>query len=108
MDVIGASLLSDHGARHPPALPFLRGLYALITRANWTERACVERDCRAIARFENDGAVILESAQARCRVALGIHYRLGVVRIMAVTETGEVETDDQQCDTPGETDQNTG
>lgn len=91
MDVIGASLFSDHGAKHPRALPFLRGLYALIARANWTGRADVEKDCGAIARFEADGRVLLESAEAGCRVALGIHYGLGVVRIMAVTETGEVE-----------------
>lgn len=91
MDVIGASLLSDHGATHPRALSFLRGLYALIARANWTGPDSVERDCCAIARFQEDGPLILESAEARCRVSLGIHYGLGVVRIMAVTETGEAE-----------------
>lgn len=85
MNVIGASVLSDYGATHPAALPVLLALHALIAQAHWGARADVERQCGAIARFESDGRVELDLRESGCRVALSIHYGLGVVRILAVT-----------------------
>jgi mRNA-degrading endonuclease HigB of HigAB toxin-antitoxin module len=91
MDVIGASLLSDYGAKHPQALPFLRALYALLASAQWARPADVERECGAIIRFMDDNRVILEAAEPACEVVFGIHYGLGVVRILAVTKRNEGE-----------------
>lgn len=85
MNVIGANVLSDYGEKHPKALPTLRALHALITQARWVERGDVERECGAIASFDNDSRLDLDLSDSGCRVALSIHYGLGVVRILAVT-----------------------
>lgn len=85
MDVIGISILSDYGVKHAKAMRVLRALHALLAEADWTGRACVERDCGAIASFDSDHSLTLELAEAGCNVALSIHYGLGVVRIIAVT-----------------------
>ena len=86
MNVIGTTVLSDYGAKHPEALPLLRALHALLVQANWTGRDSVERECGAIARFKNDARVEMVLNEANCRVVLNIHYELGLVRILAVKD----------------------
>lgn len=91
MNVIGATLLWEHGAKHPDALPALRAFYALVSQADWTERSSVERECGAISRFKSDRRMELELNAAACRVSLCIHYELSLVRILAVLEAGKEE-----------------
>lgn len=85
MNVIGANVLSDYGAKHPKALPALRALHALIAQASWTGRDDVERACGAISSFESDSRLDLDLSDCGCRVALRIHYGLRVVHILAAT-----------------------
>jgi mRNA-degrading endonuclease HigB of HigAB toxin-antitoxin module len=91
MDVIGGALLADYGARRPEALPMLRALYAILSGANWADRSAMEKHCGAIARFEQDDRVTLELPEAGCRVTLSIHYGLGVIRVLKITDSDEVQ-----------------
>lgn len=86
MNVIGANKLSEYGKKHPEALPTIEALHALIAQANWTGREDVERDCGAIARFQNDGWLEIDLKDRDCCVTLAIQYELGVARILAVAE----------------------
>ena len=86
MNVIGANKLSEYGKKHPEALPTIEALHALIAQANWTGRENFERDCGAIARFRNDGWLEIDLNDRGCCVTLSMHYGLGIVRILAVTE----------------------
>jgi mRNA-degrading endonuclease HigB of HigAB toxin-antitoxin module len=86
MDVIGANVLSEYGAKHPSALPTLEALHALIAHANWTGPKTVEQDCGGLARFRNDGCLVIDLRKTGCRVTLSIHYGLGIVRILEAIE----------------------
>ena len=83
MNVIGANVLSEYGAKHPKALPTLQALYALISQANWAERADVEHDFGELARFREDGRLEIVLSETGCCVTLRIHCGLSVVRILA-------------------------
>jgi mRNA-degrading endonuclease HigB of HigAB toxin-antitoxin module len=89
MIVVGASELADYGNRHARMWPALRALNEALRQAAWTDRAGIERDCGTIARFGRDRHVVLELAEARCRVALRVNYALGVVRITSISEMKE-------------------
>jgi mRNA-degrading endonuclease HigB of HigAB toxin-antitoxin module len=87
--IIGASLLADYAARHPEAKPALAGLGALIREAAWTCAADVERQFPALVRSGPAGAAVLEIAEVRVRVILGINYALGLVRVSSVKQMND-------------------
>jgi mRNA-degrading endonuclease HigB of HigAB toxin-antitoxin module len=90
MQLIGASLLTDYGVRHPEAVPVLRGLHALISEACWTGPADAGSEFRAVASFSGSGTMVLTIAEARLRVTLDVNYALGFVRAVSVSEIDDI------------------
>ncbi len=86
MQLIGASLLTNYGERHPEAAVALSSLYALIREAHWTDPADVEKEFHAVASVSDPGTVALTIAEARLRVVLDVNFALGFVRIVSVSE----------------------
>lgn len=85
MNLIGTSHLTDYALERPEAAASLRALLALLRAANWKDRSCVERQFQAIARFEDDGKIVLDLNGAEARVALAVNYGVGLVRIVSVS-----------------------
>ena len=86
MQLIGASLLTDYGERHPEAMAALRSLYALIREAHWADPADVEKKFHAVVSVSDAGTVVLTIAGLRLRVVLDVNYALGFVRVVSVSE----------------------
>ncbi len=86
MRLIGASLLTDYGERHPEAMAALRSLHALVREARWTEPTDVENEFRAATCVSRPGTVVLTVAETQLRVVLDVNYALGFVRVVSVSE----------------------